>query len=226
MGTVAEIIALAKTQLGVKEYPPGSNIVKYNDWFWGWGNYPSNYGWCLAFIQWLLKNSGTKNEYMVASCIMMRSWAINNGKFVENSQIMPGDIAFFTWNNDPANPDHVGLVTDVSDIGVYTIEGNTSITSNDNGGCVMERFRRFTVTCGAYRPPYDRTVEEVFMITIDEWNKLQAELAKKDGSKWSATERKKIEELGIIKDGNWKAVPTREELAVVIYRVLKLLGAV
>ena len=51
---------------------------------------------------------------------------------------------------------HIGIVEKVNDNGTYTtIEGNTSLSSNDNGGAVMRRTRGKSVIRGFARPSYD-----------------------------------------------------------------------
>ena len=50
---------------------------------------------------------------------------------------------------------HVGIVERVVGDWVYTIEGNTSLTSNDNGGAAMRCKRNPKLITGAYRPGYN-----------------------------------------------------------------------
>ena len=50
---------------------------------------------------------------------------------------------------------HIGIVEKKNSDGSYTvIEGNTSTSSNDNGGCVMRRTRNIGVIRGFARPYY------------------------------------------------------------------------
>ena len=57
--TADMVIATAKSQLGVKESPKGSNKVKYNVWFFG-----KNIGepWCCTFVCWVFAHVGIEKE--------------------------------------------------------------------------------------------------------------------------------------------------------------------
>ena len=51
---------------------------------------------------------------------------------------------------------HIGIVEKANKDGTYTtIEGNTSKSSDDNGGAVMRRTRSKSVIRGFARPAYD-----------------------------------------------------------------------
>ena len=52
-------MALASEQVGVTEYPSGSNKVKYNTWYYGWAVSGSSYPWCAVFVSWIFL-SGNK----------------------------------------------------------------------------------------------------------------------------------------------------------------------
>jgi len=54
-----------------------------------------------------------------------------------------GDIVFFDWNGD-GRFDHTGIfVKDIDGKSFETIEGNTSLTNQSNGGQVMRRKRKY-----------------------------------------------------------------------------------
>lgn len=53
------------------------------------------------------------------------AWFSKNGQFQDGSYIpVAGDIIFFDWGNN-GDVDHVGIVENVVDGKVYTIEGNS-----------------------------------------------------------------------------------------------------
>ena len=83
----------------------------------------------------------------------MLEWFEGNNQIVSNPQI--GDIVFFNYNNSVRKVNHVGLVIGVSGGTITTIEGNTSTSSNDNGGKVMKRVRKANIV-GYARPKYDK----------------------------------------------------------------------
>lgn len=155
MARVIDIIINAKSQLGVKESPPNSNNVKYNTWFYGHEVSGSQYPWCVVFIQWLFKE--TKLLARTASSTYLYNWFKSQNAIHSTPQ--PGDIAFFYFSSKKRPgviAEHVGLVTEVSPTGIKTIEGNTSAVSQDNGGIVQEKNRKFSKTIVGYgRPKYD-----------------------------------------------------------------------
>ena len=57
---------------------------------------------------------------------------------------MIGDLVFFDWNLD-GRFDHVGMFLEFNDnnFTFNTVEGNTSMTNQSNGGQVMIRTRKF-----------------------------------------------------------------------------------
>ncbi len=145
-----EIINLAIKETGTKEDPPGSNKVKYNKWFYGKDVSGDSYPWCAAFISWLFKGSGLCPK--TASCTSMLEWFEKNSQTVKTPR--PGDIVFFKFKSNARRTNHVGIVTGVSGKTITTIEGNTSVTSNDNGGSVMQRKRSANIVAYA-RPAYE-----------------------------------------------------------------------
>jgi hypothetical protein len=119
------VLKWAESQLGVVEQPVNSNKVKYNDWYYGKVVSGSAYPWCMAFVQWVTKN------------------------------FKPVDILFMHWGANSSVTEHVGIVKSSTNKIVVTYEGNTSLASQANGGCVMERNRAYANVTGAYRPWYN-----------------------------------------------------------------------
>lgn len=75
-----------------------------------------------------------------ASCVQMLEWCEANKMIVDFP--LPGDMVFFKYPTNDRRTNHIGLVTNVNSLDDYaTNEGNTSLTSNDNGGAVMSRKR-------------------------------------------------------------------------------------
>ena len=66
----------------------------------------------------------------------------------------PGDIVIMDFPGNKAKTDHCGIVVTALTGGVRTIEGNTGVGNDSNGGEVMERTRPLSVILGAYRPHY------------------------------------------------------------------------
>lgn len=138
----SRLIALARSQVGVKESPAGSNKVKYNTDYYGRPVHGSAYPWCCAFVWWLFHETDPSlfmDGGKTARCATVEAWAREHGQWVDRTQEpKPGDLVLF---GNAKRTCHIGIVTGTVNNLVKTIEGNTSVTSNDNGGAVMERAR-------------------------------------------------------------------------------------
>lgn len=165
MATAKQILDIARAELGTKEKPAGSNNVKYNTDYYGSPVSGSEFPWCCAFVYWVFKQAGALDLFAggakTAWCPYAMHWYENSGVFnSDTSQFKPGDVIFFNFQGGQT-PGHIGIVESVdADGNVICIEGNTSITSNDNGGCVMRRTRTENVILGAGRPNYEESEDE------------------------------------------------------------------
>ena len=148
----ANVLKWAESQLGVIEWPTGSNKVKYNDWYYG--KTGCNYAWCMTEVQWIFARANLPLPVKTASCTTLATYAKQHGQWV-TSGYKPGDILFMHWGKDKTVTEHVGIVKTVKSGYVVTYEGNTSLASQANGGCVMERNRAYANITGAYRPWYN-----------------------------------------------------------------------
>lgn len=140
------IVNLARTQIGVKETPLGSNNVKYNTAYYGYTVNDRNYHWCCAFIWWLFREAGMASLFTkTAYCPTAVNWFKNKGQWV-TSDYRPGDIVFISYNGDGV-ANHVGVVESVDSNGrLTTIEGNYSDS--------VQRVHRSSQIMGAGRPAY------------------------------------------------------------------------
>ena len=165
MPTVNDILDLAESQIGITEYPPNSNNVAYNTAYYGHevqDGVPSKndkYPWCCVFIWWLFAQFSPCLVKKTASCENLAQWFKDQGKW--GSTAHPGDVVFFKFNTNNRWTNHVGIVKEVLEGGlkIKTIEGNTSINSDDNGGAVMERIRTSNIV-GYGKPAYTTKDEE------------------------------------------------------------------
>lgn len=147
-----DMVERALAEEGVSEWPPDSNQVKYNEWFYSKKVSGSAYPWCCAFIAWLFRD--TKLVKKTAACADLLTYLDKKGQTVSLKDARPGDLIFFKFGKTQKKTNHIGIITAFQK-GVYqTIEGNTSVTSNDNGGAVMRRFRASNIVAIA-RPLYD-----------------------------------------------------------------------
>lgn len=103
-------------------------------------------------------NGGKKSAY----CPEVESYAKAHGRFIDKKNGKKGDVALFDFGKGRAS--HTGIVVEKTLLGYKVVEGNTSITSNDNGGKVMIRTRTTKNIRGFYRPKYDSKVTASMII--------------------------------------------------------------
>ena len=126
--------------VGTKEFPADSNHVKFSDWYGIVGP------WCAMFVTWCYVQAGSKtfkrgSAYAYCPYMVNDARAGRNGLSVTSDPLL-GDVVLFDWDGGVA--DHVGLFDKWLDrkAGVFaTIEGNTSLGNDSNGGAVMRRTR-------------------------------------------------------------------------------------
>lgn len=97
-----------------------------------------------------------------ANCGVMADWFKKQGRYYSYTTTpKPGDIVFFDWNGKHKTRHHVGIVKKVYNGGesILTIEGNTSVGNDSNGGQVMERTRYKQHIVGYGRPAYASDAE-------------------------------------------------------------------
>lgn len=136
-----KIVEVAEKEIGQTESPKYSNNSKYNKWF-GLPSLP----WCGIFVSWVYAKAGQPLGNIgflkgFAGCMT----AVNYFKKKNLVTTIPseGDIVFFDWNLD-GRYDHTGIFVKGIDAKYFeTIEGNTSLNNQSNGGMVMRRKRKY-----------------------------------------------------------------------------------
>ncbi len=154
--TVNQMIAVERSQLGVKESPRNTNRQKYGAWY-GW----NGVSWCGIGQCWSfahapngidLRKHGFSSP---ASTVAFLRDGKNIWRAVSANNIRPGDLVFYDFPDNVHRTQHVGLaVTSVSRGKFKAIEFNTSAGSNTNGGEVQLRDRTVSFVSGVVRPLY------------------------------------------------------------------------
>lgn len=161
--TAAKILAVAAAEIGTKENPANSNRVKYNTEYYGNDIASSKRAWCCAFVWWVFKHAGYSDLFYggkkCAGCTTLMNYYKAQGQLVDGPY-RPGDLVFFQFDADAA-ADHIGIIEKDNGDTISTIEGNTSTSSNDNGGAVMRRLRKKSLIMAVARPRYSEEVETV-----------------------------------------------------------------
>lgn len=92
-----------------------------------------------------------------ASCSVMGDYALMKKMTVPYSKARKGDVVLYDFNGNGTS-DHTGIIYKVKNGKIYVVEGNTSQSSNDNGGCVMKRTRVKRQVNYIVRPNYNDEV--------------------------------------------------------------------
>lgn len=132
----------AVSQIGVKESPAGSNVVKFSEWYGMIGP------WCAMFVTWCYETNEEGDSpsfvkgsrYAYVPYIVADARAGKNGLMTTDDPI-PGDLVCYDWDAD-GEYDHIGMFERWLGGGDFQdIEGNTSTSDQSNGGQVMRRTR-------------------------------------------------------------------------------------
>lgn len=134
-----KIIDLAERELGTLEHPQGSNIVKYNDWYYPEGHTyfknPQPFAWCGTFCSYIYCGAQFQmptidTELGVHYIPTLQT--IAKAKHWTTTEPKKGDLVLFDWEKDGL-ANHIGIFVDWIEKGksFSTIEGNTA--SSDKG---------------------------------------------------------------------------------------------
>ena len=125
VGGSSELVNLALSQLG------NEGGEKY----WRWAGLDTRCEWCALFVSWCAEQTGLMGSGQIPYFSFVSDgvdWFKDKGKWIDGAdvnssnydkKIYPGMIIFFDWEPD-GKPNHVGIVTKVSDGYIYTVEGN------------------------------------------------------------------------------------------------------
>lgn len=134
------VIDIALKEVGQYENPANSNKTKYGKWFGLDG-----VAWCGIFCSWAYSQAGLPLGNLgylkgFAGCQSAVAHFKSTHEITNSPKI--GDLVFFDWNGD-GRYDHVGLFNGwkTENKEFYTVEGNTSLSNQSNGGQVMKRTR-------------------------------------------------------------------------------------
>ncbi|MEL4106767.1 CHAP domain-containing protein [Oscillospiraceae bacterium WX1] len=233
MNEVGYLEKASDTQLEEKTANAGSsNFTKYGEWYG-----QNGYAWCAMFVSYCAAMAGISTDIIpkhksctsegVAFFKRVGRWHLR-GAYTP----IPGDIIYFT-NDNGATAAHVGIVYDVDDSKVYTIEGNTSGGSTliaNGGGVSKKRYPLSYESIFGFGNPFYTESEEIMtkddvLAIIKEY---EAEKAAAEPSEWSWEARMWAEGNGIITgDGNgnmqYQKDCTREMMVVLLYRMFNIL---
>lgn len=135
-----KVLAIADSQVGVMEVPPGSNKGPQVDAYLKSVGLDPGFYWCAAFVYWCFQQattaSGRSNPVLkTAGCL--NHWNGTKGKripagdAVQNPSLLkPGQIFII---NHGRGAGHTGLIERVESGFLHTIEGNSNPEGSSNG---------------------------------------------------------------------------------------------
>ena len=147
MATASKLLQVARSQLGVREKPAGSNRVKYTKWYGMVGP------WCAMFVSWCAAEAG-----IPTSVIPKHAWTPSGKAFFQKkkqwgSKPRVGAIAYYNLSG-LGRVSHVGIVERVYKDGSFdAIEGNTDARGGRTGGKVMRKRRKAVGRGGGFGYP-------------------------------------------------------------------------
>lgn len=132
-----DLIAVAESQLGYTESEANflvtedgtvKGYTRYGAWYAGGNGTNFSYAdWCACFVSFCLNHAGVSSDEFpyAAGCTDWIALLTERGQYEQKGGYTPksGDIVFLDTNEDET-ADHVGIVTEVDESAVKTIEGN------------------------------------------------------------------------------------------------------
>ena len=213
---VTKLLTMARKELGNREEPPDSNNVKYNTAYYGREVSGSDLAWCAVFVWWLFRECGMEKLYYggkkTAYVPALISWAKREGLIVKTPR--PGDLICFDFNGN-GTADHIGLCESFDGSQITTIDGNTGVGNEANGGAVLRRRRAKRYIVAVIRPKYEEVEEvtqEQFDKMMDNWMARQA--AKAPTAQWQKDGLARAKAAGITDGSRPMALCTRLEAAM------------
>ena len=225
MATAQQLLDIARAELGTKESPAGSNNVMYNTAYYGRevydGLWDTEFPWCVVFLWWCFRQAGAAELFYggskTASCRQLLSY--HKRQAVTDYQ--PGDIIFYNFHGK-TTAEHVGICESAGGSSIVTIEGNTGVGNDANGGAVMRRTRPLGQIVGAYRPAYEEDDMDIEALTDEQLvrlaERMQAALGAKSVGPALRPELAEAMAAGITDGSSPDAFCTRAQAAVMVKR--------
>lgn len=163
MATAQNIIDESLKYKGIKESPPNSNNCQFNTEYYGKPVHGAAYPWCAVFLWYVFKHANASALFYGGGKCAYTPTLANYYKQIKRwySTPKPGDLVFYKFPGSN-RINHVGLVIEVISANkIKTIEGNTSLGNNSNGGEVMVRERNTNNVVGYGRPLYSTSSASV-----------------------------------------------------------------
>lgn len=156
LGSVEVALEWARSQIGIREDPPGSaRGLEIDAWQRACG--VVGYPWCGAFVAAALREAGLDVPREIVWTPTLIEWARaeeHGFTFHSWQERAPGDLVLFSFGDHEREVNHVGLLDLDSR---HTIEGNTTVDGSGDetmGGVVARRDRQGVGAVGCARPSW------------------------------------------------------------------------
>lgn len=116
-GGNSKIVEIAKKELSEGSHDGGQK-------YWQWYGFSSRVEWCAIFVSYCADKSSLKMDKFAYCPTGIATFKTKNQWLDKGKEPKSGNIIFFDWNNDGTS-DHVGIVKEVKNNIVFTIEGNS-----------------------------------------------------------------------------------------------------
>ena len=144
-----KVLEVAAAENGVREDPAlgqnrGARVDEYirSTHLDPAGNPPHGYPWCACFVYWCFARAadilGQSNPCWRTASVLVH-WDKTSGRKIfaadvgrDHSLVLPGMIFCKSYNHES----HTGIVCQVADSGIVTIEGNTNVAGSREGDSV------------------------------------------------------------------------------------------
>lgn len=161
--TAKDIMTKAISYLNTKESPANSNNVIFNTHYYGKAVTGSAYPWCCTYVWDIFRLAGASDLFYggkkTAYCPTVETWGKSNKLTVDKSKGKYADIVLFDFTGRGISG-HIGFIVQKNSDGTYkTLEGNTAVGNDSNGGCVMYRTRSQSSIRCIIRPKYEAEKE-------------------------------------------------------------------
>ena len=97
--------------------------------YWSWYGFDSRVAWCACYVSWCENKVGYIDEGIAPKFALVSDgaeWFRSKEQWLDAGETPePGDLIFFDWEAD-GTLDHVGIVTNVVNGRIFSVEGNSS----------------------------------------------------------------------------------------------------
>ncbi|MGL5910650.1 MAG: CHAP domain-containing protein [Phycicoccus sp.] len=162
----ATVLAVARAELNTREYPTGSNRVRYSTWYGITGP------WCAMFVSWVASRAQVtdiipRHAYTPDGA----EWFKRRSRWGRTPRV--GAIVYYEFPG-MGRISHVGIVEQLHADGSWTaIEGNTDSAGSRTGGMVMRRRRRQVGARGGFgHPDYEAAADRAHAAANPPQNRL------------------------------------------------------